>query len=174
MNPMDRLVSAAEKAFDRHGFVATGIDRLTELAGISSRTLYKHAGNKAQLMAAVLNARGHRFMRRIDVQSVDSLFSALEEWIRVEGARGCLFLRARAETGGETPDINEAVKAHKVNFDRRVKEIVAADLGRNDPVLAAQVLILFEGATHASIYKGAEAVSVARTAAALLVQGARV
>jgi hypothetical protein len=40
--------------------------------------------------------------------------------------------------------------------------------------LAAQVLILFEGATHASIYKGAEAVSVARTAAALLVQGARV
>jgi AcrR family transcriptional regulator len=174
MNPLDRLVSAAEKAFDKNGFGATGMDRLTELAGMSSRTLYKHAGSKAQLAAAVLNARSRRFMRQIDVRSVDSLFLALEEWIRVEGAGGCLFLRIRAETGGETPDINQAVLAHKVEFDRRVKEIVTTELGRNDPILAAQVLILFEGATHASIYKGREAVSVARMAAALLILRARV
>lgn len=173
MEPRHKIVTAAEKLFDRHGYVATGMDRLTEAAGMSSRTLYKHAGSKAQLMAAVLAERDRRFMRRIKVESVDALFAALEEWIRTEGARGCLFLRARGETGGDTPEIAEVVAAHKAEFRERIGEIVATDLGRDEPILAEQVLVLFEGATHAAVYRGAEAVSAARAAAALLVESAQ-
>lgn len=168
-----KLAAAAERLFDRHGYMATGMDRLTEAAGMSSRTLYKHAGSKAHLMARVLTERGRRFMARIEVQSVDALFAALEDWVRTEGTRGCLFLRSRAETGGDTPEIAEAVAAHKAAFYRRVDEIVAADLGRGDPALAEQVLILFEGATHAAVYRGAEVVPAARLAAAILVEKVR-
>ena len=46
MTIMDKLVTASEALFDRHGFTATGMDKLTQGAGISSRTLYKHAGSK--------------------------------------------------------------------------------------------------------------------------------
>lgn len=173
MEPRHKIITAAEKLFDRHGYVATGMDRLTEAAGLSSRTLYKHAGSKAQLMAAVLAERDRRFRHRIDVRSVDALFLALEEWIRTEGARGCLFLRARAETGGDTPEIAEVVAAHKAAFRERVGEIVAADLGRDESILAEQVLVLFEGATHAAVYRGPEAISAARAAAALLVESAQ-
>lgn len=168
-----KLITAAEKLFDRHGYMATGMDRLTEAAGMSSRTLYKHAGSKAQLMAAVLTERDRRFMRRIEVQSVDALFAALEDWVRAEGARGCLFLRARAETGGETPEIAETVTAHKTAFGARMREIVAVDLGHDDPLLAEQVIVLCEGAIHAAIYSGPDAVSAARAAAAILVERAR-
>ncbi|TGN49931.1 TetR/AcrR family transcriptional regulator [Paracoccus liaowanqingii] len=173
MEDAPKLIAAAERLFDRHGYMATGMDRLTEAAGMSSRTLYKHAGSKAQLMGRVLAERDRRFMVRIDVDSVDALFAALEDWVRIEGARGCLFLRSRAETGGDIPEIAEAVAAHKAAFRQRVGCIVAKDLGRDDMALTEQVLVLFEGATHAAVYRGDEAVSAARAAAAILVERAR-
>lgn len=173
MNTRTKLITAAERLFDRHGFTATGMDRLTEAAGMSSRTLYKHAGGKTALMATVLAERDRLFMRRIDVRSVDALFTALEDWIRVHGARGCLFLRAQGETGGDIPEVAEVVAAHKTAFRDRIGAIVAAELGREAPALAEQILVLFEGATAASIYRGSEAIAAARKAASALVAGAR-
>ncbi len=173
MDMTSKLTAAAERLFDRHGYMATGMDRLTQAAGMSSRTLYKHAGSKAQLMARVLGERDRRFMAQIEVGTVDALFAALEDWVRVEGTRGCLFLRSQAETGGDTPEIAGAVAAHKAAFGQRVADIVAADLGREDADLAEQVLVLFEGATHAADYRGAKAVSAARAAAAILTRRAR-
>lgn len=173
MDLTTKLIVAAERLFDRHGYMATGVDQLTMAAGMSSRTLYKHAGSKVHLMARVLNERDRRFMARFEVRTVDALFAALEDWVHVEGTRGCLFLRSRAETGGDTPEIAEAVAAHKTAFLQRIDEVVATDLGHEAPLLAEQVLILFEGATHAAVYRGVDAVSVARSAAAVLVEGAR-
>lgn len=173
MDMTARLIAAAERLFDRHGYIATGMDRLTEAAAMSSRTLYKHAGSKAQLMAHVLNERDRRFMARLEVRTVDALFAALEDWMRTAGMRGCLFLRSRAETGGDTPEIAEAVAAHKAAFHQRVGEVVAADMGYEAPALAEQVLVLFEGATHAAVYRGADSLSAARAAARILMERAR-
>ncbi|MCJ1962448.1 TetR/AcrR family transcriptional regulator [Novosphingobium mangrovi (ex Hu et al. 2023)] len=173
METTARLAAAAEQLFNRHGYTATGMDRLTEAAGMSSRTLYKHAGSKAQLMALVLAERDRRFMARLAVGDVDALFAALEDWVAEEGARGCLFLRARAETGGEIPEIARAVAAHKAAFQAHVAAIVEHDLGGRAPALAEQILVLFEGATHAAVYRGVDAVRAARAGAAILMDAAR-
>ena len=169
----NELLAVAEQLFDRHGYTATGVDRLTEAAGMSSRTLYKHAGSKAQLVGQVLDTRGRRFMERMTVDSVDALFAVLEKWIRLEGARGCLFLRVFAETGGDTPEVVEALASHKAAFRQRVEEIVAKDLGHADMALVEQVLVLLEGSTHAAVYRGDRAVAAGRAAAAILVERAR-
>lgn len=168
-----KLIVAAERLFDRHGYMATGMDRLTEAAGMSSRTLYKHAGSKAQLLARVLEERDRRFMARLEVRTVDALFTALEDWLRVEGTRGCLFLRSRTETGGDTPEIAAAVAAHKEALRQQISKVVALDLGHEDPLLAEQVLVLFEGATHAAIYRSADVASAARSAVAVLIERVR-
>lgn len=173
MEIKSKLINVAEQLFDLNGFTATGMDRLTEASGISSRTLYKHAGRKVALMAAVLTERDRRFMRRLEVHNVDALFAALEDWVRVEGARGCLFLRAYAETGGSTPEIAEAFAAHKKALRERIGDIVAVELGDSDPTVAEQILILFEGATAAAVYRGPEAVAAARTAASIMIAQAR-
>lgn len=39
MDQTQKLTTAAEQLFDRHGYMATGMDKLTEAAGMSSRTL---------------------------------------------------------------------------------------------------------------------------------------
>ena len=127
----------------------------------------------AQLMARVLSERVRRFMARMQVPSVDALFAALEDWVRIEGARGCLFLRAYAETGGNTLEIAERLAVHKTAFRQRVGKIVAADLGHDDAALSEQVLVLLEGATHAAVYHGTKAVCAARAAAAILTERAR-
>jgi AcrR family transcriptional regulator len=168
-----RLLETAEQLFDRHGFTATGMDRLTSGAGISSRTLYKHIGSKNRLVAAVLNERDRRFMRSLHVDSIDALFDALERWFATEGARGCLFLRTWGETGGDVAEVTEAMARHKQRLLSRIGEIVATEIGRRDDELAEQILILFEGATHATTYRGETAIPAARRAAGLLIAGAR-
>lgn len=146
------------------------MDRLTRGAGMSSRTLYKHAGSKTALIASVLTERDRRFLRHMEVDSLEGLFDALAEWIRTEGARGCLFLRAHGETGGDQAAITAALRAHKQALFERIQAIVAAETGgKAGPALAEQVMILHEGATAAAVYRGADAVARARDAAIALV-----
>lgn len=174
MDTRSKLVAEAERLFDRYGFTATGMDRLTEASGVSSRTLYKHIGSKTALMVTILTERDRRFRRRLDVRSVDALFAALEDWVRVEGTRGCLFLKTHGETGGDTPEIAQVVLAHKDAVHARIADIVALEIGGGgDPDLAEQIVILFEGATAAAVYRGVEAVAAARAAAGILVSRMR-
>ena len=169
MNIDAKLISVAEELFDRNGFNATGMDRLAQAAGMSSRTLYKHAGSKNELIAAVLMTRGQRFLQRLELDSVAALFDALTSWMGEEGARGCLFLRAQGELGTALPEVTEVVAAYKMCFSDTVRRILSRQLGASaDEELVEQVVILFEGATAAASYRGLAAVATAGRAATLL------
>ena len=168
MDTKTSIVRAAEQLFDRHGFTASGVDRLTRAANVSSRTLYKHVGSKIGLVTAVLDERDRRFRGMVDVGTVGALFDALEDWVRIEGARGCLFLRALGETGGSEPDVAAAVEAQKAALSARIRTIVSLELGADDERLAEQILVLFEGATATAVYRGPGAIASAREAALVL------
>jgi len=171
MDTKAQIISSAERAFDHHGFAATGMDRLTEAAEVSSRTLYKHVGSKTALITAVLEERGRRFFRQFDVHSVDALFAVLESWTRIEGARGCLFLRALGETGGEIAEVSDAVAVYRRKIRDLIDRVVATDIDQGgSDVLAGQILVIFEGAISAASYRGVDAIRAARAAAAILVE----
>lgn len=170
------IIASCERVFDRNGFAATGMDTLTTAAGVSSRTLYKHLGNKNGLAVAVLEARMERFFSTCSSSSIDELFTALEGWIDSEGARGCLFLRAQGETPElETGSISEtAVPEVVAKYRARLRDLIGnlvdAELGHDDEALADEVLIIVEGATSAASYLGARAVTAARSAASALLE----
>uniref|UniRef100_UPI0024692919 TetR/AcrR family transcriptional regulator n=1 Tax=Chromohalobacter sp. 48-RD10 TaxID=2994063 RepID=UPI0024692919 len=117
--------------------------------------------------------RDRRFHRQVETDSVDALFGALEVWLAQEAARGCLFLRAWGETGGDVPEIAEAMARHKQRLRDRIDAIIVAEIGRQDDELAESIQLLFEGATHAAAYRGVATVEVARRAAQRLVTVAR-
>jgi AcrR family transcriptional regulator len=169
MDIKTQIVSNAERVFDHHGFAATGMDQVIQAAEVSSRTLYKHVGNKTALIVAVLNERSRRFFSQCQVNSVDSLFDALEKWTLTEGARGCLFLRALGETGGDIPDIANAVSAYRKELRKLIERLVTSQTGcpGNDD-LVEQILVLFEGAISTSTYCGTKAISTAKTVATFL------
>src|SRR5882762_5219136 len=142
MTLKQKILWSAENVFDLHGFTATGMDRLTEAAEVSSRTLYKQVGSKNALIAAVLGEREARFFDQFDVQSVDALFAELENWTRAEGARGCLFLRAQGETGGAIPEISSSVAVYRQKLWELIRRVSVNDAGAGAAnILAEQLLV---------------------------------
>ncbi|MGL5974036.1 MAG: TetR/AcrR family transcriptional regulator, partial [Aeromonas sobria] len=61
-----QLVATAYRLFNRHGFHATGIDRIWAEAGSTKRTLYRHFPTKDALIEAVLLARDREFFALLD------------------------------------------------------------------------------------------------------------
>ncbi|GGO98621.1 TetR family transcriptional regulator [Stakelama pacifica] len=174
MTDTDAILSAAEKLLDRNGFSATSIDRLTDAAGVSSRTFYKHVGSRQALIAAILDARAKRFLAAMPRTGTDALFAALGDWFETQGANGCFFLRAAREIGEGDARAQTRLTAQKQQTLDLIGDCVASDLGRRDDALAGQILILFEGATHAAVYRGRAAVADARAAAATLLAAAHI
>lgn len=173
-NLTDTIIACAERTFDRHGFANTGIDRLTAAADVSSRTMYKHVKNKKGLILAVLEERQKRFFDQFDVQTVDALFENLERWTSIEGARGCLFLRAQGELGDEDNDVASSVGAYRKKLYERVETVCTNELGqRASEQLTEQILILFEGSVSAASYRGEGTIRNARSAAQVLMREAR-
>ena len=54
--PVPRIVDAAARLFVDHGYVATTIEAVAELAGVAVQTVYYVFGTKRNLLAAVLDA----------------------------------------------------------------------------------------------------------------------
>lgn len=53
MSLRDRILEAAEECFARHGVVETTMDDLVHATGVPRATLYRHVGNKEQMILAV-------------------------------------------------------------------------------------------------------------------------
>jgi AcrR family transcriptional regulator len=174
MDMKSKILTSSEAAFDRHGFTATGMDRLAELAQISSRTLYKHAGSKTSLITSILDRRSVRFFETINAHDIDGLFSSLIRWTVEEGSRGCLFLRALSDVGDE-PLVHDAVSRYRNQLHALIFRLTAKEVGLDScEVLAEQILIIFEGATAAASYRGPICIAAAQAAAKSLIDQARV
>ena len=93
--PRERLVQTAVRLFYRHGFHATGIDRILNEAGVAKMTLYKHFRTKEELILAALRHRHEQWMKwfvtRTEQLTPDprrrllSAFDALGEWFASQG-----------------------------------------------------------------------------------------
>ncbi len=58
----DHLVDTAMKLFCKHGFRATGIDKVLSESGVAKKTLYNHFKSKDELIIAVLQKRDEEVM----------------------------------------------------------------------------------------------------------------
>lgn len=166
-----QLLATAERLFDHDGFNVTGMGRLVRETHLSSRTVYKHVGGKNALMARVLAERQRRFFAHTDFVNTEALFTSLKDWLAQEGARGCLFFRAQAETGGDIPEIAAAVAAYHRQLHESISDLILREVGVVDEQLVDQVLALFEGATTAATYRGAAIIDAASVCARQLIHG---
>ncbi|MEJ2624799.1 MAG: helix-turn-helix domain containing protein [Pseudolabrys sp.] len=171
MTKQNAIIAAAERAFDRNGFSATSMDVLARAAKVSSRTLYKHIGSRAELIDKVLELREKHFFDVCRPDDIGALFAALDQWYWSTGANGCLFLRAASENRS-LPSVAKAMKRHKKKFHELVARLVADEIGPNE-VVAEQILVLFEGANAAAVYRGALAIEAAAAAAQAVLAAAR-
>jgi len=175
----ERIERAAARLFYRDGIHATGVELIAQEANVSKRTLYQHFASKNDLVDNYLrciDARGGSSTeRRLEDpgMSARERLLAIFELPRREFVRGCAFHNAAVESAGSLTSTDEIVRAHKLEFTRRLVA-VAQEAGAADPhLLGQQLAVLFEGATAMATSLNDTAPAVhARAAAATLIDAA--
>jgi AcrR family transcriptional regulator len=179
-NPvMERILNAADQLFYREGIQAVGVDALAAAANVSKRTLYKHFASKDALIVAYLLRQAAR-MTALDgppLQQILGVFDGLERVLGGRSFRGCPYVNAVAELGGDPAHPAMAVvKDIKLGrrdwFETRLRTLNATDPAR----LADQMALLVDGAITTSMVRGGDpqAAVSARAAALVLLKDAGV
>ncbi|AEA24896.1 TetR/AcrR family transcriptional regulator [Pseudonocardia benzenivorans] len=180
----DRLLVAAERLYYSRGIAAVGIDDVRAEAGVSMRRLYQLFPSKEHLVAAYLDARDVRWRGRVaahvDAAGDDpgdrllAVFDWLGLWFAEDDFRGCAFINAFGEIGGESPLILAAVQRHKDLFRDYLADLARAFPTDSPDVLASAITLLAEGAmTVAAIGTDPAAAEHAKLAARTLLDAAR-
>lgn len=181
LSARERLLAAADELFYEEGVHIVGIDRVIERAGVAKATLYSAFGSKDELIRAYLQRRHERRQERITkgLARYDNprdrllgVFDVLAELAADTGFRGCAFHNASAESasGGAVEEVSDATRA----WTRALFVDLARDAGATDPAgLAAQLVLLYDGATTgARMDRNPRVPVVARAAAEILLEAA--
>ncbi len=181
----DALIDTALELFSKHGFHATGIDRILAEAGVAKMTLYNHFKSKDALIVAALQRRGERFRdwlksevegrARSPRKRLLAVFDVLEEWHASEAFSGDLFVNAVAEYGRSDDPVHVTAVEHMALVRDYLTGLASEAGARNAGTLADQLFLLMQGATvsaHAS--GGDSAARQARKTAKLLLRHAGV
>lgn len=179
-----RLLDAAAELFYAHGVTATGIDTITQSAGVARKSLYNNFASKDALVLAYIEQRHDEWLELHRVRAADAhtakdeVLAVFDAYIDhanaayVHGFRGCGLLNAAAELPTASPG-RAAVRDHK----EQVEAILAAALAKRDAddadVLAEQLSFLLEGAVARAGLEGSDhRLARARAIAASLLENA--
>jgi AcrR family transcriptional regulator len=177
----ERLLTAADELFYDEGVHTVGIDRVIERAGVAKASLYNTFGSKDELVRAYLERR-HAARRARLSEKVASLptprerllgvFDAQSELAAAVGYRGCAFANASAEStpGGSIEAVCDDARAW---IRELFAELAAAGGARDPDALAAQLMLLYDGAAVSTrMDRDPAAARMARTVAETLVDAA--
>lgn len=116
-----KILHTAEQLFNQHSFVSVGVDLIRDQSGCSKTTLYTYYQNKQQLILAVLKQRDQQFQKRLleavgqhtGQHALDAIYQWHLNWFQTDQFKGCLFVRAVAESTAEEQEIQMLAQAHK-------------------------------------------------------------
>ena len=153
------IADTAEQLFYQKGFGNVGVDEIRDQSGCSKTTLYKHFGNKDNLIFEVLKLRDLRFKQELteaiaDLDQQQSIIQILKwhlDWYNQDNFNGCLFVRAREEIHNDNA-IKELVMEHK----EFIRNLIRDKLRQNpqNEAITNQLMVILEGLSNISlIYK---------------------
>lgn len=173
-----RLLQATEGLVYAGGINATGMDAIVKASGVARKSIYRLYPTKEALVAAALRARDERWMNWfIDGtregtpdERLLAVFPLLRSWFASPDFHGCAFINAAGEIGDPDSEIRAVSLLHKQRLLAYLQELTAACGFAEPEEVAAQFLLLIDGATAVAMVTGqAEAAdSAARTAQLLL------
>ncbi len=180
-SPRERLLAAANELFYGEGIHTVGIDRVIEKAGVAKASLYSTFGSKDALVCAYLEgrheARKARVMKKLATYDTPrarllGVFDALHDYVGEARFRGCAFLRASAE-GRTDRGVRDACEDARAWTRGLFTELATAAGARQPKRLAAELVLLYDGATVSAQMDGnRDAALTARAVAAVLLDAA--
>ena len=116
-----KILDTAEELFNRHSFTGVGIDLIRDQSGCSKTTLYTYYSNKQQLVIQVLKARDLKFRQSLStfvkghdrLDAIHKIYDWHMDWFQTDTFKGCLFIRAVAESTAQDQAIVDIAQQHK-------------------------------------------------------------
>ncbi|HLU83336.1 MAG TPA: TetR/AcrR family transcriptional regulator [Trueperaceae bacterium] len=179
----ERLLETASRLFYTRGVSNVGINEIIARAGVARMTLYHHFPSKDALIKAVLERRRaerNAWLERSQGNDTDpegqilAVFDLFIEWAQSPDFRGDPLVTATFELGGQLNVARSYAQQHHEAFKKKVEALARqADLAEPRAV-AVQLHLLVLGASVATLIDGnAEAATLAKSAAASLIVGAK-
>ena len=179
----EQLIDVAMQLFNKHGYHATGVDRIMAAAGIAKTTLYRHFKTKDELIVAVLakvdEAARDEMRAFVEQASNDprerllATFGQLALWLEDCTFAGCPFVAAAGEFGEGPNVVLEQVHLHKRLYLAYFEELVRAAGIPDAKTVARQLVMLHEGAVAFALVLGPRGVADdARQAAVAVIERA--
>ncbi len=160
----DKLLAAGRELFSQHGYNATGIQQITDLAGVPKGSFYNHFDSKEAFAAAIIDQYAEQLrqtweqmMRAAPPQPLAAISYAFAQMIahheRATCWKGCLVGNFAAEMA-EASDLCRlrlaaAMSAWRANLANLIRNAQAAGEVRNDmdaALLSALMWDVWEGA----------------------------
>jgi AcrR family transcriptional regulator len=150
----ERILRRAGELFYSEGIGAVGVDRISETAPVSKRTLYQRFASKDDLVAEYLATTGVELLDTLlkpadavasPVEKILAVFTAEQDQSVTSGFRGCPFVNAAVEL----TDPHHPGRTIAMRNKLRLQEFFArqaALAGATAPdELAEQLVMLFDG-----------------------------
>ncbi|MFT4249102.1 MAG: TetR/AcrR family transcriptional regulator [Pseudomonas sp.] len=159
------IVASSLKLFYRLGFHASGVDLLSQEAGVTKKTLYRHYPSKDALIDAALMLRHSQFMAQmraaVEAAPVASrplaYLEFIARWTEEDDFHGCAFINASAEFASPTAPPHRQAAAHKEEVLSYLQDLCAAAGARQPDLIAQQLFLLGEGMIVAGQVQGHDA-----------------
>lgn len=179
----ERLIDTALALFNRHGFHATGVDRIVAAAKVAKKTLYAHFPSKEELILAALARKDAAFTQKFipavlaasgdPKQRLLTLFEMAKSWFSDPDFYGCIFINAAVEYAEPGHPINACARRFKTHLRDFAREQARLGGAADPDALADQIALLFEGATTvAQVSARPDAATTAKEIAETLIDAA--
>ena len=177
----DRIFEAAKNLFYRYGIRGVSVDAIAAEADTTKVTLYRVFSSKDELIVKVLEEYSKHVFEWWDSvvaphaghprRQIEALFAGLRDKVCCDAAeRGCPVTNAAVEVVEPDHPAKEVIRTHKVEVNRRLREL-CAEMGAKAPQQLGDALTLLISGIFASrlAFYGAEQIdSVYAAAVALL------
>jgi len=152
----ERILTAAAQLFTRDGIRPTSVDHISDLAGLTKVTLYKHFRSKDELIAEVLEREENQwrtwFFDRVNNMAQKpedrllAVFDVLDEWFRDDNFRGSPFINTAMEVTNSDHPVHRVLAKHRAG-NREFFRSNAEAGGFSDPKqIEESFVLIFRGA----------------------------
>lgn len=165
MATAQEIVASSLRLFYLQGFHASGVDLLSQEAGVTKKTLYRYYPSKDALIDAALALRHTQFMAKmrafVEAASVEdrplAYIGFIAGWVQEEDFHGCAFINATAEFASPHAPPHLQAAEHKREMQAYLEDLCTAAGVPQPERLSRQLFLIGEGMTVASQVQGYDA-----------------
>jgi AcrR family transcriptional regulator len=162
--PSEHVLAVAARLFYNEGANNVGIDRIQKESGAARATIYRHYPNKEALVTAFIIQRDEQYRawlrERTEALAPNptnrplAVFTAIQERVNAKGFRGCAFTNTIAEFPDPNHPAHAAARLHKKRVVDYLTEVCDRASIPKPNLIAAQLMVLVDGAIVGSIRDG--------------------